>query len=439
MNLVPERCTTACDDGVGLYIQSLEGMAIVSGPPVETMYLDLADDPPAWSVMDPRAVEFDLHPILRLHPRFRHPLDVDPFAPLGVSEDATNVPEPRTVRHFRWLRRTLGPQRVRWLKRLSPDAPSPYLLIWLAQRIPAFDDLLMQSPMLAVLIALDRSSARLALDDYCLAVREESALPRREILAARGLPPSAVRGFSRVMPAAADLTHIADLRFTLRDSAILKQWNHLERIGPSTIQILSDPKLFQCVSGRFLAELARREVFAEPGYHADCLRKFNVFRGIETGGRRRHHFDSLSALELWHDELGDGIDPEEALAICEFEFPRAPFEGEPDCIEQILTGRELLAESFAMKHCVAGSDYVDAMLEGESFIFRAGGWGLERCTIEVQCRSEDELDEEGGARFIITEVRGRRNESISYRTLAALRIWAEMQGLDVASASELPF
>jgi hypothetical protein len=438
MNLVPERCTTAFDDDVGLYIQSLEGMAIISGPPVETMYLDLADDPPAWRIMDPRAVEFQVRSILRLHPRLRHPLDIDPFATTAEIEDATNVPEPRTVRHFRWLRRTLGPKRVRWLQRLSPEAPSPYLLIWLAQRIPAFDDLLMQSPMLAVLIALDRSNGRLALDDYVLAVREESALPRREILAARGLPPAAVRGFARIMPAAADLTHIADLRLTLQEPAILKQWNHLERIGPSTIQILGNPRLFQCVSGRFLAELVRREPFVEPGYHADCLRKFNVFRGIETGGRRRHRFDSLPALEAWHDELGDGIDPEEALALCGIEFPRAPFEGEPDCIEQILTGRELLAESFAMKHCVAGSDYVDAMLSGESFIFRAGGWGLERCTIEVQCRSEDELDEEGGSRYIIAEVRGRRNESISYRTLAALRIWAEMQGLAVAPASELP-
>jgi hypothetical protein len=434
MQLLSEAFSTAFDPRRGLYLQSLSGTAVVSGPPLDVIHLDLAVDEPCWRRVDPRRVDFHAGDLARFHRQNRPGRNVLPDDDPFTFEARPRRPEPLTGRaaaHLRWLCRLFGPRRLRRLHSLPAGSLSAFLLLWLAHRAADFDQLLLDAPMLALLVAGFPQDNDLPLDDLVMAVREDCRLPRREVLAMRGLPPEASRGFGRITPAGANLALVGALRKSLRDPTIRKRWNHARAIGPNAIRIFADERLFRCVSGRFLAELAREDRRCRDDVFALMLNQFAALRAVgETSAGRC--FDSLGALERWHERAGLSLNTSYLEEILHLEFPRAPFAGDEDCIEQLLNGKDLMREALCMRHCVAAGEYVDAMLGGRSYLFRAGGWGLERCTIEVQRRPAQRRAAEETAPYAVTQVRGPGNRDVSKRTMGALRVWAEMQEIGFA-------
>jgi hypothetical protein len=61
---------------------------------------------------------------------------------------------------------------------------NPFLMLWLAQRVPHFLQLLEKDPMNAAFFFHDNyyAALELGLDDYLVAVREKCLVPRRDTM-----------------------------------------------------------------------------------------------------------------------------------------------------------------------------------------------------------------------------------------------------------------
>ena len=430
--LIPKNCLTAAAEE-GRYFGVPGAINLVSGRPICVQRFSLEQDHPAWRTVDPRCVRFYPRRILReLAPnrvwavsrrRYRR----------NVSGHEVEVAQ-RRVRDLRWLAGLIGWGLLRQVARL-PLRSGPFLLVWLAQRIEGYRQLLDDTPMLAVLIANcpEPSPSTVGLDDLALACRDECEMPRREIVVARGLPRKALTGLCKIAPAGADPLCVPGLRRTLGDSVIRKRFNHATCIGPDGIRFFSDERLFRCVSGRFLRLLAKSDRQTLSAKYAPMLEKALALTqsGCDTLGRKM--FTSPDQLSQWYERTLSQIGVATARRLQSMEFPVAPVKEVPGTIEQIGSGRRLIQEALAMEHCCASLEYVERLQKGELYLFSVGGSGLQRCTVAVEPVLHDRV---GNRRCAIVEVAGKHNAVVAARTLAALCVWAEDQ--EMASGIATP-
>lgn len=263
----------------------------------------------------------------------------------------------------------------------------------------------------SALVHIEPSAMRpLPLDDWRIAIDDESQAKRRDVIAARGLPGSAVGGLQRVTPYAADPRFLLQLAATLKDPSVLKLFNHAPAIGPDLLRIFSDERLLSRVTSRFIklvseSDKRRREAYFAPMLEAALV----LFELGESRGGTKVAFTSPEKLEESYHLSAHHVAPEDVERVRHCRFKPAPVNGIPGFIEQIQTGEDLLGQAIAMQQCCAGEDYVAAMKNDYTFLFRAGGFGLSRCTIEVTAVGEDD---NGVRRYAITQVAGRCNEAL---------------------------
>jgi len=421
--LSPQSVTARGHDGV--FVGPRGGISFVSAPPIEVFHFGLERDYPEWDAVDPR--------VIRLEPRqLRIELAQTRSAKhkLQVCSQAGEVSRAAgRYRDLRSLRQMIGLGLFRLISRMPLEA-RPYLLAWLSHRDRNFEQILRSAPMLAVLVAnLPPSTPEVVgPDDLLLACREEVLMPRKEIVESRGFPPDAVRGLAKITPSGADPRLAGTLAAMLRDPAVRKRFNHARVVGPDAARFFSDERLLSRVTGRFLrllCELDRRQLHA---HFAPMLEASLVL--IEMGECRGRHkiFTSPAGLQDWYHIMCVFAAPEDIERIRHCRFPEAPVKGIPGFIEQIRTGEGLLVHATDLFQCIAGDDYVDRLREKSCWLFRAQGFGLPVCTIEVEPVAEDV---EGNKRYGITQVAGACNSRLSPQALAAIRVWAEDEGMEM--------
>ncbi len=420
IDLIPTIYSTSSSTD-GLFVGGHEGINFLTGPPISVSRFGLENDNPCWRSVDPRYVQLDLQKVRIKLAEIRYSCR---------SEDKEQRGK-RRREHFRHLRTIVGHDLFRLARRL-PSTAQPFRLIWLAHRSPGFNELLMDAPMIAVAVAHTPPSQEMALslDDWRIAVDEESQTSRRDILTRRGFPESAVGGVQRVTAQAADPRFLAPLAATLQDKSVLKLFNHTPVIGPDLLRIFSDEQLLSRVSGRFIRLVAKSDKRQRYPHVASMIgASLTAIDFVESRGGKKVTFSSPEKLKKWHNDIACHVAYEDIDKVRYYHFRAPPFKGIPGYIEQIQTGEDLIAQAILMQQCCASPDYVIAMRNGHTFLFRANGFGLPSCTIEVTAIEEGDNDKT--RRYAVTQVAGKGNKALPARALAAIRIWAEGEGIEM--------
>ena len=420
--------------GNGVYLGTPDVVYFFSGSPIELFVFDLRHDWPKWEIVDPRCVAIDYRKLRlqsltaqrRLRPAYCSlALPNDPRRRSGRRKHRSQ----RLVRDIRALRRMT---EHRWFRLASrfPSNAQPFLLLWLAHRIPEFAQLLVDAPMLAVMVAIGHPSTvqPSTIEELLSMVRTSSLMPRQSIVANHSFPLEAAKGLCKVTPAAADPAYLPFLRETLRDRGTRKQFQHTSAVGPDLIRIFSSEQLLRRVSDRFLRLLAEYDVSSSRAYFAPMLEAASGL--IELGDTKMQEkvFTSPQKLVEWYGSASSYVGIDDVRRLFCREFPVAPFRGERGLIEQIRTGRQLLREALMQNICVARvEEYTRRMADRECYLFSVdGSMGLERCTLQIEV---EQNSENGTQSYCVVDVVGKANAPVSRRTLDSLRVWAEDQGV----------
>lgn len=431
MELTSSHDITAFGNG-GRYFSNTAGVIkFVYGPPVDVLRFTLNQDKPIWERVDPRHVSFHLRSLRKQvfqkkriqekELRGLHNLDL---------MDLFSI-ETRYIRDQQWLLEMIGKRLCRYVSRV-PMSANPYLLIWIGQRVHGFTQLLEKSPMLSIIIANypESNPLEISIDDLLLACREEVLMPRRELLSNRNIPSEAITGMCKINTSGADPTCIKALSRTLQDSIIRKRFNHTAEIGPDGIRLFADEQLLRRVTGRFLRLLVGYDRKQCRPKYAPMLK--TAIEILEYGDSKlcRKQFNSPDQLAEWYYKTCDQLMLRKFEEARYLQFRLAPIDDIPGLIEQIKTGEQLLREALLMEHCCCCQEYIDRLSNGHCFLYSVGGGGLQRCTIEVEPISNENIV----ARYAITQVAGKMNSTVCARTLSAINIWAEDQKLQMCVA-----
>lgn len=235
--------------GDGVYFGTPDLLYLFRGSPIELFVFDLRHDWPKWEIVDPRCVAIDYRKLrlqsLTAQRNLRSANRSVAFQNYLRSQSSPKKHQlQRLVRDIGALRMMTEPRWFRLASRFPSNA-QPFLLLWLAHRIPEFAQLLAYAPMLSVMIAIGHPTTGRpsTVQELLSRVRILSLMPRRTIAENQSFPHEAVTGLCKVTPAAADPTYLPLLREALRDRAIRKQFLHTPAVGPDLIRIFSSEQL----------------------------------------------------------------------------------------------------------------------------------------------------------------------------------------------------
>jgi hypothetical protein len=240
----------------------------------------------------------------------------------------------RLVRDIGALRLMTEPQWFRLASRLPSNA-QPFLLLWLAHRIPEFAQLLANAQMLAVMIANDhpKTGRPSAVEDLLSNIRASSRMPRRTIMKKHSFPQEAVTGLCKVTPTAADLAYLPLLRETLRNRGIRKQFLHIPVVGPDLIRIFSSEQLLCRVSGRFLRLLVEYDKSSSRAHFAPMLKAATELLNLGDTKMQRKVFTTPQKLVSWYDSASSFARNDDVQRLLYREFPLSSIKKERGLIE----------------------------------------------------------------------------------------------------------
>lgn len=294
-----------------------------------------------------------------------------------------------------------------------------FTLAFWSQRSDSFGELLLQTnPGLAFALAVTAHP----LDPDGTPERIEQWSRRRQPILARelGFVEGAWRVLSKLTPESLDTTRLDRLRQRLTDPQVLRLAQHLHgELTPEVVEILLDPQLLALVSPRLLQRLAYKSEFGT----VRVLKRLRTLWDV-VGVAKTRHFDTSESLT----EALEGV--QERLQIDFGDLPQLltakfhqPLKGEPDLIEPITTGRELIVEAYEQLNCVASPRYVHHLLfpQGSAAIYRVlPRWGMERATLMLAKQR----------RWKLVEISGPRNQKVRASTLRGVLVWlADRQGV----------
>lgn len=337
--------------------------------------------------------------------------------------------------------------RLQWAQRIPDEVRRPisrfgcrqwHLLSMAARCGEAASDLIRANPALAFMLA---SNWVYHAPPVTQPLRSVRALLRRgknqrDVLAWLGFPPrkAVQRVLARVPSASISISRLFYLRQACHEPQMLKAMCHLPRLNTGCLRILTDPRLFDCVSPVLLEDIAISRKEDRNPRSAQLLK--DILRMLDELGRgvgpvrgiRRA--ENLSEL---HDELAErvpdvavlsrSVEDEDALS-----FPREPVPG-TDEIVPIREPAELRREAIEQKHCAWS--YVRAVAERrDTYLYRVTA--PERATLSLKLV---------GGSWRISELKGYRNARVGARTRAAVERWFhayQFSKLSVDSYSALP-
>lgn len=386
--------------GQGRLFSFADGLLRVTGPPIQITAFRLDQDRPRWRSVPPQLVV--------LHgPRLQRWLNAE--SPAGA----------RLKRDIAWLYGLLGKDLMPSVLGL-PRTAKPFLMVWLAHRVPYFRKLLIKSPFLAVLIAHRHARHGIVGTTLVEKVQQDARRPRRELMQHLGLPASSHRTLTRCRPTAADPRKLAGLQRSLGLRHLLKVWRHLPVVSRDTFRMLVNPRIAERLGEGFL----RHTADMDPMGHGMNL--YEIFLdmllledqaglNIPTGV-----FDHPAQLLKWHTQLPPHPRKRELRRLLRTEFRPSPLSdtGQSETIRQIRSGQMLLREAFALSHCA--TNYARLLSNGMSYMYAVyPDEGLERCTVWLSLRH----NEQGHRQLELVEVRGPRNARVEPATEASLRAW----------------
>ena len=235
--LWPENRAVAQSPG-GFSIGDATGAWCLRTEPLDLFWLNSDVDSPEW--VDPRMVS--LHGLPR--PVVGQPRRVASRRPRRR----------RVVADIRALRRHLSRVPLWDLCARLPHSAHPFLVLWVAQRIETYEQLLRAAPFLATLaVGGEQDLFHVSLDELLTAIREACLVSRREFVTHLGLPAAATTGLCKVSPAASDPLLLPSVQASLQDPEILKSLVHMPVVGPDAMYVIARPPLFRRVRGGFLA------------------------------------------------------------------------------------------------------------------------------------------------------------------------------------------
>ncbi len=414
MQFPPNYLTTAASSN-GVFFGSQVGMDFVSGPPIELYRFDLLKDNPSWDCVDPRLVDWRPRRSRRQMIRIRR-------------REGRACWYNRTLRDLKHLRRMIGSGLFRSASRL-PLTARPFSMVWMSHRDPAFRDLLLKTPMIAVALAhyMPSEAPVMDLDDWRKACSEESLMRRRQILENRSLPSTSVGGFQRITESGADPLYLSGLSETLRDRHILKWFNHAKAIGPDLIRILANRRFLSHVTGRFLRLVGDIDSRQQHARFAPMLEfVISLLKLGEARGAKNKVFNTPQKLQECYYRIAGYVLPGDVEQLRPCQFKPSGIRGIPGFVEPILTGEDLITQAVCMQQCCSARDYVKDLLAGHIFLFRASGYGIPPCTIEItdsRCYTEENVG------YVLTQIAGFRNSTLPMKALSAIRVWAEDEGI----------
>jgi len=417
IELIPEGCVSSAEGEKYRYFARGAVMRVTRS--LEVDRINYGEDQPSWMRVDPLDINFDPH---------RVRTQVAELTRRSRKGQPLPRVQQRLLRDLTWLLQRIDPFVLRVASRVPQESARPWALVVYAMRILGFSQLLSTAPALAVLLvdgAVNRCETAQDLEARLSAVTSRRL---RDVCQVAGAPSSALAGFRKVTPAACSPALLRTVAERLKaDSSLLKIWAHLPAIGPSTLEILAREELRRLVSPSFLHHLAHSDRVSVTPSTADALEDLRSWWEVGAGAIRRTVLSTPAQLRALWNSLFDKISPADFMALCAESYPVGPAAEIDGMVTQIRTGRQLALEGLRMKHCVFHPVIARELRRGESFVYHAEGWGLEPCTIEL--RPIERYDPEELPAYQITQIAGIRDARVSSRTLHALRIWAEDQGL----------
>lgn len=323
--------------------------------------------------------------------------------------------------------------RLQWAQRIPDEVRRPiarfrcrqwHLLSMAARCGEAAMDLVNANPALAFMMASNWVYHAPAVTQPLRSVRAllRRGKNQRDMLAWLGFPArkAVQRVLARVPPASISVAQLLYLRQTCHEPKMLKAMGHLPRLNAGCLRIVTDPRLFGCVSPVLLEDIAvnRRE---DRKPHSAWLLK-DVLRMLDQLGRGADVVRGIrraeDLLELHDDLAGRGpVEPPVASGAFDEEslsFPSEPVPG-TDAIVPLRDPVDLRQEGIEQKHC-AWSFVYRVAVRRDTYFYRVTA--PERATLSLRLR---------GGLWQIGELKGFRNAPVQLRTRLRVEDWLNSQ------------
>jgi len=310
---------------------------------------------------------------------------------------------------------------------VAPFPERHFSLVSFCARCPGALDLIHSTPALAMILA----------NCWCFGKKVQRPLrsarmllkkTQREQLAWLGFVQpgkSVVRILRKVPPTFCTVELLLYLRNALNYEEARKRMEHLERINRGVVLLLSDERLLQHVTDRFLSEVAscgQENRRAHVGYEMRrWLELTNPNRGVpDAQFNSIHDFQQNYAHALEADRLAE---------MSVLRFPKPPVPGTRE-ITPIETPLELLEEGEAQHHCIAS--YAETIARGWGYAYRIAVFG-ERATLFIEPTHRNKR------KWTIAECRGFANRKVPSNIMTILLDWLNAAQMDKSVETIDPF
>jgi hypothetical protein len=302
---------------------------------------------------------------------------------------------------------------------LAPFRSHQWNVLILLSMKRRFYDLLKSNPVLAYLIANDRTLMRRIFEKQ-LMMDTLTGMKQAELLKLLQIPDSkaAVKLLRKIAPASASPEDIHTLRHCAASPETMQQLAHIKDVNMGVLGLVRGPR--ECLP--FITQGLLEEAGLDrrnrryPVTAVVFQRTFHLHY-VCYPDRRFPEIKSIEQLNRYYEEVAKFYElaPRQPLP----QFPAPPFPGTDDIVP-LTTAVELLQEGNNQHHC-AGYHHAELCAAGQSYCYRV--LKPERATLHL-------MKSDNGSWFVC-ELRGPCNQQVCPETIAAVETWLSAEALGI--------
>ncbi len=336
----------------------------------------------------------------------------------------------RRLRDLKWFKRIVGAKVWRVIVKLPVEWRHHFLAIYLSHHDRGFAQLLSSGRhFLAMLLAEHLCSAandEIPAQELIRSCQNETRKKQREMAEMLQIPRRLLRGMTKVTPAGSNPSLLPAVAKAIEDPNMRKTWDHLPIIGPSTLSLIASESSLRVVRPEFLHYIVEFDRVSLHPYLAEPVENLST---LASAGFEIPRVSNLQQLWRTWKSFFAPYESDDVRFLLHASFP-VPHEvrEEPDTIEFIRTGLQLIRHANICRNCIASAEYVQQLRKGELHLLRVGGWGLKPATLQLHPLSSDSRV---FPPYVITAIRGRDNFPVSGRTREHIESWAASQGIPI--------